>query len=153
MTFDLHSFKFTTCDKHINEFATHYCVDCTTYDCESCHLGKNSKTDNDPNVPVNSNGPSGNTLISHRKHNTIELECGIERKELPVSCASCNIMLPNGNCVDCSTLYCNVCFKSYHKNEDYPEYANHSMVSLDENTQEIVDEIKRLRDEERYSHV
>jgi hypothetical protein len=27
------------------------------------------------------------------------------------------------------------------------------MVLLDENTQEIVDEIKRLRDEERHSHV
>jgi len=50
MTFDLHSLNCYMCEKHVNEFATHYCVDCTVFNCESCHLGKIAKTDSDPNV-------------------------------------------------------------------------------------------------------
>ena len=38
------------CEKHVKEFATHYCVDCTVFNCESCHLGKIAKTDSDPKV-------------------------------------------------------------------------------------------------------
>ena len=80
-------------------------------------------------------------------------ECGMKNRQLDVVCDSCGLVLPSGKCVDCSTLYCNVCFKSYHKNQSYPEYKEHTMEMLDEETQAAVDEITRLRDEERYSHL
>ena len=71
MSFDHQSLNCTMCDKHPNEFAVQYCVDCTVRCCEPCHLGKKSKTDSDPNVPINL--IDSGELKNHRKHNTIEL--------------------------------------------------------------------------------
>jgi hypothetical protein len=104
-------------------------------------------------VPVHLNGPSGNVLKSHRKHNAIELECGMVNTEMEVVCSSCNIVLPSGICNNCSALYCGVCYKSYHKNQDYPEYSTHTLEVLNESVQNVVDEIIKKRDEERYSHL
>ena len=149
MTFDVSSLNCTMCAKHPNEFAARYCTDCIVTVCESCYHGKSSPSDTDPNIPIN---PTAGELKNHRKHKAVELECGRPLRSLPLSCDACRFVVPSGKCEECETLYCSTCFRSYHENEDYPEYNSHQLVALGEENRVLVDEFLKAREEERMSH-
>ena len=151
MTFDISSLNCTMCVKHPNEFAVRYCADCTVSVCELCYHGKPSPSDTDPNIPMNPT--AGGELKNHRKHKAVELECGMPVRSLPIKCDACQLVVPSGKCENCETLYCSTCFRSYHENEDYPEYTSHQLATLDEENQELVDEFLKAREEERMRHV
>ena len=143
MTFDVKTLNAPMCNKHPHEFAVRYCADCMVKVCEPCYIGKT-----DPNVPINSNAGE---LKNHRKHNAVELDCGIPSVEFAIKCDACGFVLPSGRCSDCATLYCNTCFRSYHENDDYPEYQHHQLELLDEEAQAVVNDIIEKREEERLS--
>ena len=151
MTFEVSKCNATMCSKHPAEFAVRYCADCTVTLCEPCYIGKPNKFDTDTNVPIIVD--VGNVLKNHRKHNAVELDTGMQLKRHEVMCDACKFVLPFGKCSDCTTFYCNICFRSYHENSDYPEYQSHTLDMLDEETQAIVDDIKEKISEARLSHI
>ena len=81
------------------------------------------------------------------------IEGGKPKESFAVPCESCGFCSAIGICNDCDRQqYCKACFSSYHKNPDYPDYANHNLEPLSEEMQLLVQEEIDRKEKERLKH-
>ena len=153
MTFKKEEIGALMCHRHPNDFAEAYCCDCALLLCTDCLDGNPSRLDKDPNVPLNILPPPDDGLKKHKKHNHVMIDGGKPKESFAVPCESCGFCSAVGTCSDCGRQqYCKACFSSYHKNSDYPDYANHQLEPLSEEMQLLVQEEISRKEKERLNH-